>query len=173
MAKPNLRQKRKQESHEKILNAASALFRKQGLEATGIDQIVKKAGLTAGAFYAHFKSKDHLIEAVLWRTLPHPATLAHKGSFLDLYLTKFHRDNPDQGCPLATLGSDLARSKKRKLKANIASKINEVIDLRYNKPEKAAKKQVLQNLSMAVGALILSRMTSDTDLSDEFLECYR
>lgn len=167
----NLREKQKTESRKKILDSAAALFRKQGLQATGIDQIMKKAGLTAGAFYAHFKSKDQLVEEVLWRTLPQYQSATPK-DFLDLYLSHAHRDYPEKGCPLAMLGSELGRAHK-KLKKNISLKLEEVIRERAKNPSPEVKKKVLKTLSLAVGALILSRMTQDTKLSDEFLDCYR
>lgn len=163
------RQKQKTQSRERILAAAAALFRKQGLQATGIDEIMKKAGLTAGAFYAHFKSKDHLIEEVLWATLPvgqaHPTE-----TFLKSYLSKAHRDHPEKGCPLPTLGSDLARAQKR-LKARIAERLREKIRERVG-DSPAATKKAMRTLSMAVGAIILARMTEGTSMSDEFLECF-
>lgn len=171
MEEMNQRQKQKLESRDKILKAAATLFRKQGLNATGIDEIMKKAGLTAGAFYAHFKSKDHLIEAMLWTVLPMKPDQPMK-DFVTDYLTEFHRDHPDLGCPLATLGSELARAPK-KLKARIAEKLNETISKRTPDRSPETKKQALKRISLAVGALIMARMTQDTELSDEFLSCYK
>lgn len=168
----NLRDKQKQESRAKILNAAASLFLKQGLHATGIDQIMKRAGLTAGAFYAHFKSKDHLIEECLWRTLPQYQATVGPEEFLKLYLSRPHRDHPEKGCPLAMIGSDLGRANKR-LKKNISSKLDQVIRDRIKDAPPERRKLALKTLSMAVGALILARMTQDTELSDEFLDCYR
>lgn len=172
MKESNLREKQKQQSHSKIIKAALALFGKQGVQATGIDQIMKKAGLTAGAFYGHFKSKDQLIEEVLWSALP---VHKHVGveQFLDHYLTQAHRDHPEVGCPLASLGSDMART-ERKLKARIAKRLDEVIMEKVNRnPSPGARRKALLTLSTAVGALILSRMTGDSELSSEFLSCYR
>lgn len=165
----SMRQKQKDQSRARILKAAAQLFRRQGLQATGIDQIMAKAGLTAGAFYAHFKSKDHLIEEVLWSTLPISESWP-PGKFLELYLSAYHRDHPEHGCPLATLGSDLARA-QRGLKSRIATKLAETIAKRTGGGAEA-KRRALRTLSTAVGALILARMTQNTDLSDEFLRCY-
>lgn len=169
--KLNSRQMQKIESREKILKAAATLFRKQGLNATGIDQIMAKAGLTAGAFYAHFKSKDHLIEEMLWTVLPMKPDQPIN-EFVPDYLTEFHRDHPELGCPLATLGSDLARAPK-KLKSRISERLNATILNRLPEQTPRAKKEALRRISMAVGALILARMTEDTELSDEFLSCYK
>lgn len=168
----NLRERQKRHSREKILNAACALFGKQGPQATGIDQIMKKAGLTAGAFYAHFESKEDLIEQVLWSALPiHQHVPAE--NFVDFYLSAEHRDHPEKACPLATLGSDLARA-DRHMKLRIAKRLNELIDERIKSSGQGMSKQrALAALSLAVGAMILSRITKDTELSDAFLKCHR
>lgn len=166
----NSRERQKQQSHAKILKAAATLFGKQGLQATGIDQIMKKAGLTAGAFYAHFDSKDHLIEEVLWSSLPiHQHVPANE--FIGFYLSPEHRDHPESACPLATLGSDLARA-DRHLKVRISKRLDEVIRERIKTDSPVAKKKALAGLSLAVGAMILSRITKDTELSDAFLKCH-
>jgi TetR/AcrR family transcriptional regulator, transcriptional repressor for nem operon len=168
---PTQRELQKQQSREKILKSAATLFRKQGLAATGIDEIMEHAGLTAGAFYAHFKSKDDLIENMLWTVLPmKPDQPIHE--FVPGYLTEFHRDHPQLGCPLATLGSELARAPKR-LKNRISEKLNETILRRLPSITAANKKKALRSISMAVGALILARMTEGSELSAEFLNCYK
>ena len=171
MAALNLREKQKLISRGKILKAASTLFGKHGLQATGIDMIMKRAGLTAGAFYAHFDSKDHLIEEVLWSALPihqHvPAT-----EFVKYYLSITHRDHPESACPLATLGSDLARA-DRNLKKRIAERLDSVINERIKNSPSMSKKKALAGLSLAVGAMILSRITIDSELSVAFLDCYK
>ena len=170
MSAQNLREKQKQQSRAKILKAAASLFGKQGLQATGIDQIMKKAGLTAGAFYAHFKSKEELIEEVLWSALPiHQGVAAE--DFVAHYLSAEHRDHPESACPLASFGSDLARA-DRQLKARISKRLNQVIEERI-KNSKMTKSQALAGLSTAVGAMILSRLTKDTELSDAFLRCHK
>ena len=171
MEELTLREKQKRQSREKIVKAAIALFGKQGLTATGIDQIMKKAGLTAGAFYAHFESKEQLIEEVLWSALPlHQHVPAQ--DFADFYLTPQHRDHPETACPLATLGSDLARA-DRHLKQRVAKRLGEVLEERIDSDSPEARRKALSTLAHSVGALILSRITKDTALSDEFLQCHR
>lgn len=171
MKEPNQRSKQKLLSRAKILKAATELFGKQGIQNTGIDQIMKKAGLTAGAFYAHFKSKDDLIEEVVWSSLPiyRPVPL---NQFLEKYLSPAHRDHPEKGCPLGALGSDLGRARKQ-LKKRIASRLSELIDENARLGTPVARKEAISILSTAVGALILSRITQGTELSNEFLESYK
>src|SRR6516225_1279032 len=48
------------EKHERILREAARLFRERGFDGAGVADIMKAAGLTHGAFYAHFPSKEAL-----------------------------------------------------------------------------------------------------------------
>src|SRR5271167_3122452 len=107
---------RKQQTSQRILESASSLFRKNGYEATGIDAIMEYAGLTAGAFYAHFRSKEDLLAHSLesafgesgaqWsRRLENLEGRDWIRKFTSAYLSKAHRDNPDQGCPMPALAS--------------------------------------------------------------------
>src|SRR4051812_3582649 len=58
------REERKQQTRAAIIDAAASLFAKQGIEATSIDSIAKAIGLTKGAVYSTFASKEELIDAV-------------------------------------------------------------------------------------------------------------
>src|SRR2546426_5249569 len=55
----------KQRTHQRILDTAAGLFRKRGYAATGVDAVMTSAGLTAGGFYAHFRSKQALLAEAL------------------------------------------------------------------------------------------------------------
>ena len=48
-------------SHQRIVEGASHLMRKHGIETTSVNDIMKKAGLTHGGFYRHFNSKEELV----------------------------------------------------------------------------------------------------------------
>ncbi|MGZ5280239.1 MAG: TetR/AcrR family transcriptional regulator, partial [Pseudobdellovibrionaceae bacterium] len=111
----SLKARQKQESRQNILNAAAQLFREKGFHATGVDELMEKAGLTAGAFYAHFKSKKELLHEALRYCLE-----ANRGRLLQgtenlkgldfietvlaRYVSELHRDNPKVGCPLPSIG---------------------------------------------------------------------
>ncbi len=106
------------ERHEKILKEAAKLFRERGFDGAGVAEIMTAAGLTHGAFYAHFPSKDALeAEAVACAFAQSDkridALTAHasdpKRAFLDSYLSAAHRDDPGSGCVIAALGPEIAR----------------------------------------------------------------
>ncbi|BDW94463.1 hypothetical protein MACH10_01480 [Thalassospira tepidiphila] len=107
----------------RIVNAASALFKKHGFENVTIDQVMAAAGLTRGGFYAHFKNKEALFVACVengMSLLSSPvlaklrkAELSGSDwvtSFAELYLSRVHIDNPELGCALPTLSSEVSRS---------------------------------------------------------------
>ncbi len=95
-------------------------FRDRGFAASGVDALAKEAGVTSGAFYAHFKSKAVAFEAALEagldeviRTIPQFQRESGKEwtqAFTDYYLGKKHRDNLAGGCTMAALSSDVVRA---------------------------------------------------------------
>ena len=105
----------------RIVEAASREFRKNGIVATGLNDLMKAAGLTHGGFYRHFASKDQLVaeacSAAIATMTERVASSAsrergRKGQEAAVadYLSTEHRDNPRDGCPLAALGAELARA---------------------------------------------------------------
>lgn len=185
VSKKSLKTIQKEESRIRILNVASRLFRKQGYKATGIDQIMVEAGLTAGAFYAHFKSKDDLFENMLEFTLGQMRSLLLKDTenlhgpqktevVLKRYCSIAHRDFPERGCALASLAAELHRgtSKIDRIVANYIEKWAEIIveNLDSNLPIEDRKATALQYISRSIGALLLSRMVKETSLSEALLK---
>lgn len=105
---------RKIESRETILLAAAQLFTQLGFDAVGIDHIMQRAGMTRGAFYAHFKSKSELYaEAVLFAGRSLVARSQASGidfaQFVSVYLTLGQTGLAQLACPLACLITDIAQ----------------------------------------------------------------
>src|SRR5215472_9891190 len=103
--------------HERIVKEASHLFRERGFENVSVGEVMKAAGLTHGAFYAHFASKEDLQAAAIaygqkvsLERVQRSKKRTAKGSFADRYLSPQHRDNPGDGCTMAALGQEVARS---------------------------------------------------------------
>src|SRR5438132_6780796 len=107
----------KQETRQRIIETASRRFKQDGLDGSGVATLMADAGLTNGAFYAHFSSKDDLVANVVadqlgaqaqsFRGLP-PGRAGLEG-FLREYLSPQHRDNPAAGCPAAALLDEIGR----------------------------------------------------------------
>jgi TetR/AcrR family transcriptional repressor of nem operon len=115
-----LRAERKRETRERILEAASRVLRRRGLEGAGVATIMKEAGLTHGGFYVHFRSRRELVAEMLGdafrasrqrfaRGVPADSGLAWVRAAVARYLSPRHRDAPEAGCPIPALAGDLAR----------------------------------------------------------------
>lgn len=112
--------KHKAQNHEKILSVAARSFRERGGDSSGVGKVMKKAGLTKGGFYRHFRSKDDLFVEAVARALDETgrgmveiAKSAPEGqalrAIIERYLSVGHANSPGYGCVRATLGPELAR----------------------------------------------------------------
>jgi len=106
------------ENRAALIRAASKLFRERGIDGVGVAEISKEAGLTHGALYAHFKSKEELaLEALAYgleqsNARMYAATvdgMPDLGRFLDRYLSPETRDNYGDRCPIAASASEIGR----------------------------------------------------------------
>jgi TetR/AcrR family transcriptional repressor of nem operon len=167
------------ETRKRIVSAAAAEFRRNGVVATGLNELMAAAGLTRGGFYKHFESKDQLVreacqEAVETAILETLAAAASKGTgFEAAYLSPDHRDNPAIGCPLSALGSELARSDEQTRAAATDGflRIVEIMARQFGKipPEVGARRRALVAVSTMIGALTMSRIVTDPKLSASIL----
>ncbi len=182
--KKNIKKIQKEDSKERILTVSARLFRTQGFAATGIDQIMKQAGLTAGAFYAHFKSKEDLFEKTLQHALAQSKLLLTKetenltgeekiNAILKKYCSKAHRDFPEKGCVLPALAAEIYRGTKNSsviVQDYIERWMQLIMDNLANElADEVKKEKALQMISSAVGAVLLSRILIKNSLSDRLL----
>jgi TetR/AcrR family transcriptional repressor of nem operon len=167
------------ENRERIVAAASRLFREKGFDAVGVDAIMDAVGLTHGGFYRHFRSKDDLAAEAVARGLA--AAAERQGSretlpeLVEAYLAPAHRDDVGGGCTLAALGCDIARQDggvRRGLTEYVRAQVARLARLVGGKPE-ASRAQALATLSGLVGAVVLARAVDDPALSDEILAAAR
>lgn len=109
----------KEKTRLKILKAAGRGFRRYGYAGIGVDGLAKAAGVTSGAFYAHFDSKDAAFDAALSEGLDEVVAAVpmfqeqHRAdwvkAFSDYYLGKKHRADLACGCAMATLTPEVVR----------------------------------------------------------------
>lgn len=189
----------KQQNRQRIVDAAAAGFKKYGIDAFGIDEVMKAAGMTHGGFYNHFASKEALVAAVCDQTFLHALDNldalvgAHpqsaRAAFEDAiggYLSGFHRDHPEAGCPSAAMVADAGRrdvgiqsqyntglvhylDRFESLISGAAAERGAVLD------RSAARAEAIGVLSRLVGGLLLSRAVAlaNPELSDEVLQVNR
>src|ERR1700738_2117266 len=96
-------------NRQTILEAGGRLLRAHGFERVTVADVMKAAGLTHGAFYGHFKSKDDLIAQTLAHVLTATEAADDLASYGAWYLTPGHRDDLAGGCPVAGLGAETIR----------------------------------------------------------------
>ncbi|RWQ13688.1 TetR/AcrR family transcriptional regulator [Mesorhizobium sp.] len=171
------------ENRETVINVASRLFRERGFDGIGLKDLMKGAGLTQGAFYKQFESKDDLAALASRRAMESAthkwsaATAAHLGSPLDgvisFYLSMDHRGEKMDGCPVVALGSDAARQ-GAEVKASFEAGIKAYLEMLggwvgEGDSEKTGNK-AMAVLSTMVGAVVLSRVVNDPDLARAFLD---
>jgi TetR/AcrR family transcriptional repressor of nem operon len=177
---------RKHESRERILSAAADLFRRRGLDATGVDAVMAAAGLTPGGFYAHFRSKDALIAAAVGKAgekaharwiapLDGLQGRAWSRAFARSYLSEAHRDDCESGCTLPSLSADVARANapaRRHVEARLRGLFSLIAERSGSVPA-LERDQVLGAVALCVGGLLLSRVVVDRKLSGEILGACR
>ena len=172
------------ERHEKILKEAARMFRERGFDGAGVAEIMKAAGLTHGAFYAHFSSKGALEAGAVERAFAQSdrrvyaltaGTSDPKRVFLDTYLSTAHRDHPGSGCAIAALGPEIARDSaaREPFTRRVRQMIDEIAGRFRWKRKSGSRRNAIHLLSAAVGALVLARAVDDPRLSDEILESVR
>jgi TetR/AcrR family transcriptional repressor of nem operon len=174
------------ENRERIIDAASALFRANGFGGIGVADIMQAADLTHGGFYGHFASKDDLVAqacrkataqaAANWQRTAAKAPGDPHAALLTRYLQPRHRDEPGQGCVFAALGADAARSGPMVQEA-LADGLEPLIDLLAKSAPGRSKterrRKGVAAMAGLVGALLLARAVGKGEFSDEILEATR
>jgi len=161
--------------HERIVKEASRLFRERGFENVTVGEVMKAAGLTHGAFYAHFGSKQELQEAAVAygqelsasRVRGSGATKKGRQAYAERYLSPRHRDNPGNGCTMASLAQEVARS-THELKAAFERGLEEILS-----SGGGDRKEAIFQTSALLGGVVLARAVQDEQLSDEILRSVR
>jgi TetR/AcrR family transcriptional regulator, transcriptional repressor for nem operon len=160
-------------TRERIVSAAASEFRRNGIVATGLSDLMAAAGLTHGGFYKHFESKDEIVAeataAAMDDLLEGMAAHPTKSAAVAAYLSTRHRDNPASGCPLAAIGSELSRSDEKTREAGTAGFVRLVDILAGKAGTVAARRRALVAAATMIGAMTMSRMVTDPELSAKIL----
>jgi TetR/AcrR family transcriptional repressor of nem operon len=172
-----------EENRQTVINVASRLFRERGFDGIGLKDLMKGAGLTQGAFYKQFGSKDDLaaqaskqaLESASrrWSAAAEANPKDPLGAVIAFYLSMGHREERMDGCPVVALGSDAARQGVG-VKASFEAGIRKYLELLGSwvgdaEGEESSGK-AMAILSTMVGAVVLSRAVNDERLSKQFLQ---
>jgi TetR/AcrR family transcriptional repressor of nem operon len=171
------------ENRELVIDVASRLFREHGFDGIGLKDLMKGAGLTQGAFYKQFASKDDLVAQATkralesasrkWSAAAETNPTDPLGAVVAFYLSMGHREERGDGCPVVALGSDAARQGAN-VKASFDAGIREYLEMLSHWVEgpdgEDASDNAMVALSTMVGALVLSRAVSSKRLSKQLLQ---
>jgi TetR/AcrR family transcriptional repressor of nem operon len=162
------------ENRRAIIDAAGRLFRQRGFESVTVAEVMQAAGLTHGAFYGYFASKEDLVahaiaEALAGSAAP-PGDLA---AYAAIYLSGAHRDDRAGGCPFAALAAETVRQPAGARAAMTAGLERQIERLSAGAPGADAadrRRAAIGGWAAMVGAMILARVSDDPALSDEVLD---
>jgi AcrR family transcriptional regulator len=168
-------------TRQRIIDAAGRRFKSDGIDRSGVATLMADAGLTNGAFYAHFESKDDLVTAVIGAQVGRqvselselPAGRVGLELFVRQYLSRTHRDHPDVGCPSAALLDEVGRctgATRRAYTAGTKAILDEICTRLSPEDPESARDTALSLFTMLVGSLQLARALSDKRLSNSVLE---
>src|SRR5947208_5477088 len=170
----------KQETRQRIVEVAGRRFKQDGIDGAGIATVMSDAGLTNGAFYAHFASKEDLVANVLADQLraqrhsfdAEPSDRAGLEAFVRAYLSPEHRDQCAEGCPSAALLDEITRrpdATRQVFTDELMGVIDDIASGLDPTHAEAARTDALTIFGLMVGTLQLARALTDRDLSDQLL----
>lgn len=180
----NARAAAKAATHERILSVAARAIRRSGYAGTGVADIMREAGLTHGAFYAHFASREAMLAEAAGEACAKSAANAFElaaatspdkalATILAAYLSKEHVEQLERGCPLAALGSETSRQAPE-VRRVVTRHIKATVDLLARQSpdwgQPSAHERALVTLSTLVGAVVLARAVDEPGLSDSLRE---
>jgi TetR/AcrR family transcriptional regulator, transcriptional repressor for nem operon len=170
----------KQATRQRIVEAAGRRLKQDGIDGAGVAALMSDAGLTNGAFYAHFASKEDLVANVLADQLraqrhtfdAQPPDQAGLEAFIRSYLSPQHRDECADGCPSAALLEEIVRrpTATRQVFTDELMGVIDGIAARLDPTDlEAARTDALALFGLMVGTLQLARVLTDRSLSDQLL----
>jgi len=171
----------KQVTRQRIIETAGRRLKRDGIDGSGVATLMKDAGLTNGAFYAHFESKEDLVAAAVsdqlrdqreWLASIVPGR-AGLEQMVRTYLSPEHRDAPEAGCPSAALLDEITRCAEPTKQAytdSVLAFIDDIAARLAPHDPLSARTKTLSVYALMIGTLQLSRALADRQLADDLLE---
>lgn len=177
---------KKEESRSRILASAGRGFRAHGFGGLGVDGIAKEAGVTSGAFYAHFPSKAAAFrEAVVAGMAELRQGIAGfreqsgqrwRRDFIDFYLGERRTCDLGESCALQALSGEVARADaatRRDYEAELKGSIEAVAEGLDHAEPGEARAEAIALLALLAGGVSIARAVEDPALSAEIAEAVR
>jgi TetR/AcrR family transcriptional repressor of nem operon len=171
----------KQATRQRIIETAGRRLKQDGIDGSGVATLMADAGLTNGAFYAHFASKEDLVATAVADQLREQreslSAVAPGGAgveqYVRAYLSAGHRDNPEDGCPSAALLAEIGRGTdavKQAYTDGVLVVIDDIAARLAPHDPQSARAKTLSVFALMVGTLQLSRALADRHLADAVLD---
>ena len=171
----------KEATRRRIIEAAGERLKRDGIDGSGVSALMADAGLTNGAFYAHFASKEDLVAVAVADQLRqqlerYRAQAVDREGVEQLvrqYLSIEHRDDAEHGCPSAALLDEIGRCGETTRHAytdGILGLVDQIASILTPSDPQSARGQTLSLFALLIGTLQLSRALVDRRLADEVLE---
>ena len=177
---PRASRRKKEATHERIVEVAARAIRRSGYNGTGVADIMKEAGLTHGGFYAHFASREAMLAEAADRAGAEAVAVSEHvaasvppeqalQAMMHAYLSREHLEAIETGCPVAALGSEMPRQAPEVRRA-ATRRIREMIDVVARQSpdsgQPGAHDHALVTVAAMIGTLLLARAVDDPELSD-------
>ena len=174
------RKQQKEETRQRILGTAIRRMRELGLEGTGVNAVMKEAGLTHGGFYAHFDSRDDLASRAMaeatreqrqrWLAGIHETPPEERvARLIARYLSPVHRDNTDSGCPVPSVATGVAHASDEVRQAFEEELLGTVNALSELLDDDDTRQKAIGTMALCIGGMVMARAVADRELSDEIL----
>lgn len=171
----------KEATRRRIIETAGRRLKRDGIDGSGVATLMADAGLTNGAFYAHFASKEDLVATAVSEQLrgqrewlaSFPPGRDGVEQMVRTYLSPEHRDNPEEGCPSAALLDEISRCTdptKESYTGSVLAVIDDIAARLAPQDPSSARTKTLGIYALMVGTLQLARTLADRKLSDDILE---
>jgi len=170
----------KDTTRDHILEVAAHRLRRDGIAASGLAGIMSEAGLTNGAFYAHFASKSEMVEKSIeratdeqWRQFEKEIASGRLLNIVRAYLSEQHRDHPDSGCPSAALLPEISRQERdtRHVYTESMKRLLNAVEKQLPDMPKGLKAReiAIGTVGLLIGTLQLARAVDDPSFSEDIL----
>ena len=174
------------QNRERVLETAARLFRERGFKGVGVAELMDAAGLTHGAFYGQFESKEDLMAQAVarayeelderWRKAAARTPGEPLAGVVASYVSPLHRDRPADGCVMAALGGEAARegsAVRHAITEGTRRQVEALSNVVRGSTRKARRERAAAALATMVGAIVLARVLDDEALAGEILRAAR
>ncbi len=169
----------KAETRQKLIASSRAIAKRGGFATTGIDELMASIGLTGGAFYNHFPSKQALFQALVDEEVEKSSEMLagddtspddHVAKCLRNYLSSFHALHPEEGCVLPTLGPEISRASPE-VRASVEQAVKQIQKSWSGRTGDSDAAWAL--MAQCIGALVLARTVETERTRKEILAASR